>query len=55
MICRVLRMKMTKSKTIKKSETQKPQKAKAVLDEFDPFADFKEWANDADEKAYKDL
>ena len=46
---------MTESKTIKKSETQKPQKAKAVLDELNPFVDFKEWASDADEKAYKNL
>lgn len=46
---------MTTSKTSKKSEIQRPQKAKAVLDDIDPFSEFREWASDADEKAYEKL
>lgn len=50
------RPRMTKrDKAKQKSETNKTKKAKSVLDDIDPFFQFKEWSTIADEKAYEKL
>lgn len=47
---------MTKrDKAKQKSETTKTKKVKAVLEDVDPFLDFKERSTIADEKAYEKL
>jgi hypothetical protein len=47
---------MTKrDKAKQKPKNDKTKKAKPVLDDIDPFLEFKEWSTVADEKTYEKL